>query len=571
MKKILKQLLWLNLFTSSIIAGEIQLKNKDSIVFIGDELTQQTQYTQYLENFFITQHPKLRLKFHNAGINFSNAQNVLDRFTEDIASHKPNYAFILLGRHDAAFRKFNYKDLSDFSSKLTLIIQSLQDINSQVILISPAPFESHKLEKKTIPLDYNETLAYYSSAIRELALKHNCHFVDLHSALTKESYETRKFDPNESITTDGLNLKPQYNAFIASKIIKDLGFNTLETELTVHFNGKKIENVKSKTAKIMKQGKHYFSIQPNFLPWYSTHDYVNSKGSEKLQVTGLQDGLYLLKINQKHIAYWTAEELRNGVDISRAKHSPQSRHASHIKELNAIRNGHLIALRKLWQTRIDYDKLNSLDQLTNSEKTRLKRLKPRLKSFESKQNKILAQTDKLLEQIYKIASPSKLVYEFIPATSLAPISFNETELKPGLTYTTYLAPQNTFWHKLPNFDKLTIHETDIIGKPYIARDDKREHFAMRYEGYLKIPEDGLYTISTISDDGSKLYLNNKLIIDNDGIHVMTKKANRIPLTKGIYPFKLEFFESVGIEGLKVLWTSEKIKEQEIPAEVYFTE
>lgn len=571
MNKKFKQFLLLCLITSSLLAQEIQLKNNDSIVFIGDEITQQTQYTQYLENFLITQHPKLRLKFHNAGINYSTAQSVLDRFTEDIASRKPNYAFILLGRHDASFRKFNYKDLNDFTSKLSQIIESLQNINSKVILISPPPFEAHKLEKKTIPLDYNETLAYYSSAIRELSLKYNCHFVDLHNKLNKESYYKRRVDPSDSITTDGINLKPQYNAFIAGTIIRRLGFKGLTNTLNIHFKDKKISNVKLSSGRVIKQGKHFFSIQPSYLPWYATHDYINSKGSEKLQVTGLEDGLYLLKINQKNIAYWTAEELRNGVDISRAKHSPQSRHANSIKELNAIRNGHLIALRKMWKTRIDYEKLSSLEQLTDNEKTQLKRLKPRLKNFESKQNQILAQTDKLLKQIYDISKPSKLVFELIPASSFAPISFNSTELKAGLSYTTYVSPPNTFWSQLPDFDILMTNNEGICKKPTSQVRPQADNYAIVYKGFITIPKDGLYTLTLNSDDGSKLYLNNKLIVDNDGLHAMTEKSNRVPLTKGIYPFKVEFFESVGDDNIILYWQTDGISKQEIPAEAYLTE
>lgn len=571
MKIIFQLVVFLSLFTNSSFSQEINLKNNDSVVFIGDELTQQTLYTQYLENFFITQNPDIRLKFHNAGINYSTSQDVIDRFAEDVASYKPKYAFILLGRHDAAFRKFNYKDLNGFTSRLSLLIESLKDIGAKAILISPTPFEAHKLKNKTISSDYNETLAYYSAAVRKLALEYDCPFIDLYSELNAESYQKRQQNPDESITHDGLNLKESYHALVASRIIKALGFKSLKTKIAIHFKNKMITEVKHSSGSVIKTGKHYFSVQPRYLPWYGVHDFVASRESEKLSVTGLDEGLYLVKINQKHIAYWTAAELREGVDLSRAKHSPQSRHAQNIKDLNAIRNSHLIALRKMWNARIKYEKLSQLNQSTEGERAKLVRLKARLSGFEYRQDKILAQADKLLNQIYKIAKPSKLVFEFLPATSLAPINYSKTELKPGLNYKSYISPKDTFWDRLPDFDLLTVHDSGKVKKPSLSVKPQADNFAIVFKGFIKIPKDGLYTFTLNSDDGAKLYLNKKVIVDHDGLHSRTEKFNRIPLTKGVYPFKLEFFESVGYEGVFLYWSSTDLKREEVPESAYFSE
>ena len=50
------------------ILAPIVLKDGDSFVFLGDSITHQCLYTQYVEDYYYTRYPKLRIHFHNAGI-----------------------------------------------------------------------------------------------------------------------------------------------------------------------------------------------------------------------------------------------------------------------------------------------------------------------------------------------------------------------------------------------------------------------------------------------------------------------------------------------------------------------
>ena len=70
-------------------------------------------------------------------------------------------------------------------------------------------------------------------------------------------------------------------------------------------------------------------------------------------------------------------------------------------------------------------------------------------------------------------------------------------------------------------------------------------FALVSIGYLEIKEDGLYNFRMWSDDGSKMYLHDKLIIDNDGLHGTEMKQAKLNLKKGFHPFKIEFFQGDG--------------------------
>jgi len=72
-----------------------------------------------------------------------------------------------------------------------------------------------------------------------------------------------------------------------------------------------------------------------------------------------------------------------------------------------------------------------------------------------------------------------------------------------------------------------------------------ENTALVFQGLINIETDGLYKFSTLSDDGSRLYIDGKLIVDNDGDHGVQEKQGSVNLTKGKYQIKVEYFNAGG--------------------------
>jgi plastocyanin len=91
-----------------------------------------------------------------------------------------------------------------------------------------------------------------------------------------------------------------------------------------------------------------------------------------------------------------------------------------------------------------------------------------------------------------------------------------------------------------------------------------DKFSLRFSGVLHITTPGKYQFFTVSDDGSRLYINRQLVVDNDGLHGMLKKKGAIELPVGRYPWTLNYFNHGGDEGLKVTWSGPGFDEQPIP-------
>jgi hypothetical protein len=73
-------------------------------------------------------------------------------------------------------------------------------------------------------------------------------------------------------------------------------------------------------------------------------------------------------------------------------------------------------------------------------------------------------------------------------------------------------------------------------------EDVYEWFAVQYRGNILIKKEGTYKFRLHSDDGSKLYIDSMLIIDNDGLHSPKSKDGEIYLSKGTYPLRLDYFQ-----------------------------
>lgn len=126
------------------------------------------------------------------------------------------------------------------------------------------------------------------------------------------------------------------------------------------------------------------------------------------------------------------------------------------------------------------------------------------------------------------------------------------------------------YETVPNFSHLVPNATGIA--PLLSIDGESElalfqsgsnfrpddsqalgDFGVRFTGYLKVPVDGTWTFFLSSNDGSRLYIGGKAIVDNDGQHYSTEKQGRATLKAGVHPMTVLYFHRNGkmLEGIRV--------------------
>lgn len=150
-------------------------------------------------------------------------------------------------------------------------------------------------------------------------------------------------------------------------------------------------------------------------------------------------------------------------------------------------------------------------------------------------------------------------------TASVQISFIDTTIN-GLHYNYYEGD----WDYLPKLWELKPNKKGKINKLSLNSIDSREdYFGVDFFGFIKIDEPGEYTFYLTSDDGSKLFIDDHLLIDNDGLHSKKEVSNKIYLEKGKHPFKIFYFEKNGSQDLRIEYEGPNIKRKQIPASVLF--
>lgn len=110
---------------------------------------------------------------------------------------------------------------------------------------------------------------------------------------------------------------------------------------------------------------------------------------------------------------------------------------------------------------------------------------------------------------------------------------------------------------------------DITGTCFEITSDEirsliKNNTAVRFTTHLVIDQADAYTFFTRSDDGSLLYIDNQLVIDNDGDHGVKENAGKIELQPGNYDFRVVWFNGGGDGWLDVYIESANMPKQILP-------
>lgn len=124
--------------------------------------------------------------------------------------------------------------------------------------------------------------------------------------------------------------------------------------------------------------------------------------------------------------------------------------------------------------------------------------------------------------------------------------------KPGGFHYAYYEGE---WDKLPDFNTLKPVKEGITDTSFdFSKFPRKTNFGLVIRGQMEVKEEGYYVFVIASDDGSRFYLNNQLLLDDDGLHDNNDtKSYILPLKKGFYPIRLEYFQKDGGADMKFMY------------------
>jgi glucose/arabinose dehydrogenase len=142
---------------------------------------------------------------------------------------------------------------------------------------------------------------------------------------------------------------------------------------------------------------------------------------------------------------------------------------------------------------------------------------------------------------------------------------NPSNITQGLEYAYY----EGWWYWLPDFSTLVPVKKGSLSDVSVEPRMLADQYGFQFKGYIDIPEDGIYTFYTTSDDGSRLYIGSTLVVDNDSLHPIRERSRSIGLMRGRHAITISYFEFKGTEALAVSYASANMAKTRIPASAWY--
>jgi len=153
--------------------------------------------------------------------------------------------------------------------------------------------------------------------------------------------------------------------------------------------------------------------------------------------------------------------------------------------------------------------------------------------------------------------------ELLPASS-------PESTKPGLSYRLFKGK----WKQIPDMSTLTADRTGVAEDLDIAEiAGQKEDFAMQLEGFIRVPEDGLYNFTVRSDDGSRLVIDGRTVVELDVLCARDAWSGdgTIALKKGLHPVRIDYFQTGNHITLRVSASANGGPHTPIPSDMLFHE
>lgn len=415
---------------------QIKLDAGEAVVFLGDSITHQCLYTQYVEDYYFTRFPKQRIDFHNAGVSGDRCADALARFEADIASKKPKVVTVLLGMNDGAYRPFDQQVFDTYERDMTAVIEKIKESGATCVLMTPTMFDARaaRIRKNTNePRDryYNSVLAYYGSLLREIADTQGFGFVDMYGPLNELTRLQRGKDPTFTMIADAVHPDAPGQVVMAYALLEGIGAPRIVSMVHVRLEPSGLPKIDVKNGKpvmVESDGKKLtFAYKSNALPWvlppeaetgYTLIRAGHRMSKEGLRVTGLASGAYNLLIDGAPVGEYSADALAKGIELQENAKTPMYQQALAVALLNQKRNNEAVRpIRDLWLFKKIHDSAAAALEKNPSDKAiadRVADFGKKIENFAEKEKALADKSAEMLEEIYQINQPKEHRFELVP-------------------------------------------------------------------------------------------------------------------------------------------------------------
>jgi lysophospholipase L1-like esterase len=315
------------LLVSPLLAADFFFKDGDVVVMIGDSITEQHLYSNYVEMWTVTRFPQWKLTFRNVGIGGDRSVGGNSRFVRDVLLHKPTAMTVDFGMNDGGYRAFGEDTFKPYMDGLQGMADQAKAAKIRTAWVTPQPLDTGD-QGPTALTGYNQTLEQFSAGVKTIAEKNAGLFVDQFHPYLAALDKARAAGPKYDRITggDAVHPGPPGQALMAASILKGLNFPTLVSTVELDAaTGKLVAASNCQVDQVVrKDGGLVFQRLDRALPFFPSEaasilpnaPLLEELNDYRLKVSGLAAGKYGVKVGGELVATYTAEELARGVNLA---------------------------------------------------------------------------------------------------------------------------------------------------------------------------------------------------------------------------------------------------------------
>ena len=378
----------------------------DRVVFLGDSITAQYQYSSYIELYLTTRFPTWDMTFLNAGIGGDTATGGAGRFQSQVLDEKPTAITIDFGMNDGGYRGFNPGAAANYLAKTEAMLAAAQKAAVRVALISPNAVE---VRSKPELKQYLETQKRFYAGLGKVAAKHKIPFVDQYAITRKVLEKMAQDGASVKPFPDGVHTNEAGGLLMAHTILVGLEAPARVSDVTIDAKTRiarttrcTIKNVGATQASLSFERTDEALPLPVIPGWRGLLPYLDALKDLNyygLQVTGLTEGQYTLTIDGKTAGTYSAEQLAKGVNLGNLASGPLYDQGKKVFDAINAKNG--LVAQRFWGV-VNF---HAPDWLADVAKER--------RPAELKKRKALI--DARQAEVYKLARPTTHRFELKPA------------------------------------------------------------------------------------------------------------------------------------------------------------
>jgi lysophospholipase L1-like esterase len=366
-----------------------QLKNGDRVVFYGDSITDQRLYTTFVETYALTRFPDRQITFIHSGwggdrVTGGGGGGVNIRLSRDVVAFRPNVVTIMLGMNDGRYRAFDQQIFDIYANGYRQIVKRLKtDLPGvHITAIQPSPYDD-VTRAPTFEGGYNAVLLRYSQFLKDLAASDGLMLADLNNPVTAmlERAKASDLDLSQKIIPDRVHPGAAGHLIMAESLLKAWGAPAVVANVSIDAPKRTWKAENAAVSDIQFGQVISWTETDRALPMpvdlddslmgltVRSSDFMDALNREMLQVNGLADGKYTLRIDGEEAGSFTAADLANGVNLAALK-TPMWAQARRVHLLTLKHNNIHFARWRTVQIPMEVEKdlipapaLDSLDAL----------------------------------------------------------------------------------------------------------------------------------------------------------------------------------------------------------------